>query len=335
MLILAIESSCDETSIALVENGRNVLSNIISSQIDIHKLYGGVVPEIASRNHVERIDNVFEEALAKAGKTMDDVDAIAVTYGAGLLGALIVGVNFAKGLALATGKPLIAVNHIRGHIAANYITHKDLEPPFVCLVVSGGHTALMEVKSYSSFKCLASTTDDAIGECFDKVARVCGLEYPGGPNISRLAKTGKTNIQFTAKPHRGDSFSYSGLKTAVINYVHRQTQNNQQINVADVCASFQMQAVEQVVSKAILECKNRKISRLAIAGGVSANELLRSRLQEECNKANIQFFAPQSVYCTDNAAMIGAMAYYMIKDKNLKPFSKSQASVLPSSTLPL
>ena len=200
MLILAIESSCDDTSVAVVENGRNVLALSISSQIDIHKLYGGVVPEIASRNHVESIDKVFEDCLEKSGKTMDDIDAIAVTYGAGLLGSLIVGVNFAKGLAMATNKPLIAVNHIRGHVAGNYITHPELEPPFVCLVVSGGHTCLLEARDYDNFRCLASTTDDAIGECFDKVARVCGLEYPGGPNISAQAEKGKATIKFVTKP---------------------------------------------------------------------------------------------------------------------------------------
>ena len=335
MLILAIESSCDDTSVALVENGRNCLACSISSQIDIHKLYGGVVPEIASRNHVLSIDKVYEDCLKKAGKTMDDVDAIAVTYGAGLLGSLIVGVNFAKGLALASGKPLVAVNHIRGHVAGNYITHPDLKPPFVCLVVSGGHTCLMDVKNYNSFKCLASTTDDAIGECFDKVARVCGLDYPGGPNISRQAQNGKATIKFVAKPHRGDSFSYSGLKTAVINFCHKEKQAGRKLNVPDICASFQTEAVEQVVEKSIAECLKRGSRKLAIAGGVSANKLLRERLEEECKKRGIQFFAPLPLYSTDNAAMIGSIAYFMVKGKKLEPFNKKQAMIAPTSTLPL
>ena len=310
------------------------MSNEISSQIDIHKLYGGVVPEIASRNHVERIDGVYSEALAKAGKTIDDVDAIAVTYGAGLLGALIVGVNFAKGLALATNKPLIAVNHIHGHIAANYLSHPHLKPPFVCLVVSGGHTALLEVKSYTKIKCLASTTDDAIGECFDKVARVCGLEYPGGPNVSRLAKEGNPNIKFVAKSHRGDSFSYSGLKTAVINYVHKQKQAGNKIPVADICASFQNEAIMQVVERAVSECKKRGNKKLAIAGGVSANVLLRQKLEEECKKNEIEFFSPKSEYCTDNAAMIGSMAYYQIGG-SLQGASANMSKIVPTSSIPL
>ena len=335
MLILAIESSCDDTSVAVVENGRNVLALSISSQIDIHKLYGGVVPEIASRNHVESIDKVFEDCLKKSGKTMDDIDAIAVTYGAGLLGSLIVGVNFAKGLALATNKPLIAVNHIRGHVAGNYITHKDLEPPFVCLVVSGGHTCLLDARGYDNFKCIASTTDDAIGECFDKVARVCGLEYPGGPNISAQAEKGKATIRFVAKPTRKDSFSYSGLKTAVINYCHKETQNGRPLNVPDICASFEEEAVAQVVEKSISECIKRKAKKFAIAGGVSANKKLREKLESECKKNGIEFFAPKPIYSTDNAAMIGSMAYYLVKDKKLNGFTKEMAKIEPSSTLPL
>ena len=336
MLILAIESSCDETSVAIVEDGRKVLSNIISSQIDIHKKFGGVVPEIASRNHVLNIDEVYNRALKTANKTIDEIDAIAVTYGAGLLGSLIVGVNFAKGLAFAVNKPLIAVNHIYGHIAANYITHQNLKPPFICLVVSGGHTALMEVKSYLKIKCLASTTDDAIGECFDKVARVCGLEYPGGPNVSKMASQGVANIKFTAKPHRGDSFSYSGLKTAVINYLHKQKQANVNVNIADVCASFQNEAVMQVVEKSINECLKRGYKNLAIAGGVSANLLLRDKLKQECEKNNINFFAPDIKYCTDNAAMIGAMAYYQfIAEKQKNKFSKKHAKIIPQSNIEL
>lgn len=335
MLILSIESSCDETSVAVVKDGREVLSNVISSQIDIHKLYGGVVPEIASRNHVLRIDSVYNEALNRAGKTIDDIDAVAVTYGAGLLGALIVGVNFAKGLALAADKPLIPVNHIWGHIAGNYLSHPELKPPFICLVVSGGHTALLEVKDYTKIKCITSTTDDAIGECFDKVARVCGLEYPGGPNVERMAKTGSPNIKFVARPHRGDSFSYSGLKTAVINYVHKETQAGRPLNVPDICASFITEAVEQVVESSIKECKRRGVKTLCIAGGVSASTPLRTRLEEESKPAGIQFFAPKGEYCTDNAAMIGSMAYFLVKDKKLNGFLAKDAAVAPTSTLPL
>jgi len=335
MLILAIESSCDDTSCALVEDGRKVLSLSISSQIDIHKLYGGVVPEIASRNHVLNIDKVYEDCMQKAGKTINDIDAIAVTYGAGLLGALIVGVNFAKGLAISSNKPLIAVNHIRGHVAGNYITHTNLKPPFICLIVSGGHTCLMEVKNYNNFKCIASTTDDAIGECFDKVARVCGLEYPGGPNISAQAKKGEANITFVAKAHKGDTFSYSGLKTAVINYCHKEAQAGRPLNVPNICASFEKEAIFQVVEKSISECKKHRCNKFAIAGGVSANEELRTRLEEECKKNGIEFFAPKPIYSTDNAAMIGSIAYYLVKGKKLNGFTKDMAKIEPLSTLPL
>ena len=261
ILILGIESSCDETSVAVVKNGREVLSNVISSQIDIHKLYGGVVPEIASRNHVKNIDAVYNEALEKAGVTLDDIDAIAVTYGAGLLGALIVGVNFAKALAYSSGKPLVAVNHIEGHIAANYIAHGELKPPFACLIVSGGHTALVKMESYTKRKLIGTTTDDAIGEAFDKVARECGLEYPGGPNVQAQASLGTAKIKFTHMDfEKGDdfNFSYSGLKTAVINHIHNQRQRGETVSVPDICASFQSEAVAQVVSKTIRASKKYK-----------------------------------------------------------------------------
>ncbi len=334
MIVLAIESSCDETAVAVVEDGFRVLSSVISSQIDIHKLYGGVVPEIASRNHVERIDAVFKEALSKAGIKKSQIDAVAVTYGAGLLGALIVGVNFAKGLAMALNKPLIPVNHIHAHIAANYISTK-LVPPFLCLVVSGGHTALMEVKDYTKPKAIVSTTDDAIGECFDKVARVCGLDYPGGPNVSKLAKLGNPNIKFVLKPHKSKSFSYSGLKTAVINYVHKLQQKNEKVVVEDICASFQKEAIEQIVSISISECKQRNIKKLAIAGGVSANELLRTELQKQCILNNIEFFAPNLSYCTDNAAMVGALAYFLFKNQQTSNFERNQSKIAPVSTIAL
>ena len=313
ILILGIESSCDETSVSVVKNGREVLSMVTNTQIDIHKLYGGVVPEIASRNHVMNIDTVYNEALKQANVTIDDIDAIAVTYGAGLLGALIVGVNFAKGLAYATGKPLIAVNHIEGHISANYIAHKDLEPPFVCLIVSGGHTALVEMKSYTERKLIGTTTDDAIGESFDKVARECGLEYPGGPNIQKQAKLGKANIRFTnmlKEKIKDFNFSYSGLKTAVINYIHNEKQRGNEINVPDICASFQDEAVAQVVMKSIYAVEKFGYDKIVLAGGVSANEKLRTEMDKAAEKINAKVYYPPINLCTDNAAMIASAGYY-------------------------
>ncbi len=333
--ILGIESSCDETSVAVVKNGREVLSNVISSQIDIHKLYGGVVPEIASRNHVLRIDEVLSEALTKAGKTMANIDAIAVTYGAGLLGALIVGVNFAKALSYKYKKPLIAVNHIEGHIAANYIAHKDLQPPFACLIVSGGHTALCEMTSYTTRKLIGTTTDDAIGEAFDKVARECGLEYPGGPNVDRLAKEGQKNINFITKPHeklKDYNFSYSGLKTAVINYLHNKHQRGEQVNIADVCRSFEEEAVDQVVQKSIAACKKYGLKTLVLAGGVSANSFLREKATAEGKQWGIDVKFPPIVLCTDNAAMIASAGYFcFVENKNLA----SNLTLAPSATVRL
>ena len=313
ILILGIESSCDETSVAVVKNGREVLSNVINTQIDIHKLYGGVVPEIASRNHVMNIDGVYEKALEDAGVTIDDIDAIAVTYGAGLLGALIVGVNFAKGLAYATGKPLIAVNHIEGHICANYIAHAELEPPFCCLIVSGGHTALVEMESYTDRKLIGTTTDDAIGEAFDKVARECGLFYPGGPNVQKQAESGKANIKFTNmdKEKITDfNFSYSGLKTAVINYIHNHKQKGEEISVPDICASFQSEAVEQVVKKSIFALKKFGYDKIVLAGGVSANLHLREEMEKQASKIGAKVFYPPLKLCTDNAAMIASAGYF-------------------------
>ena len=313
ILILGIESSCDETSVAVVKNGREVLSMVTNTQIDIHKLYGGVVPEIASRNHVMNIDGVYEEALKQAGVTIDDIDAIAVTYGAGLLGALIVGVNFAKALAYATGKPLIAVNHIEGHIAANYIAHKNLEPPFACLIVSGGHTALVEMKDYVTRKLIGTTTDDAIGEAFDKVARECGLEYPGGPNVQKQAMQGNVVMKFTnmwKEKVKDYNFSYSGLKTAVINHLHNEKQRGNEISVPDICASFQDEAVWQVVNKSILALKEFGYDKIALAGGVSANLHLRQKMDEETEKIGAKVFYPPITLCTDNAAMIASAGYY-------------------------
>lgn len=311
VLILGIESSCDDTSVAIVKNGREVLSNVISSQIDIHKLYGGVVPEIASRNHTKNIQYCLDEALRQANVTLDDITAIAVTYGAGLLGALIVGVSFAKALSYASGKPLYAVNHIEGHISANFIAHKDLEPPFLCLVVSGGHTALFEMKSHTEKKLIATTTDDAIGEAFDKVARECGLEYPGGPNVQREALKGKPIIKFVKNDYTNlESFSYSGLKTAVINYIHNKKQRGEEISVPDICASFQDQATEQLAVKCVEEAKRTGYKTLILAGGVSANLALREKLEKRLSEIGVKVFYPPLKLCTDNAAMIASQGYY-------------------------
>lgn len=312
ILVLGIESSCDETSISVVRDGREVLSNVISSQIDIHKLYGGVVPEIASRNHVKNINAVYRQALADAGVTLNDIDVIAVTYGAGLLGALVVGVNFAKALAYASGKPLIAVNHIDGHIAGNYLTYPDLKPPFVCLVVSGGHTALFDMPTYTEKHLLGTTHDDAIGEAFDKVARECDLTYPGGPNVQKAAQTGAPNIKLIHKPsYKTDfNFSYSGLKTAVINYIHNKKQKGEKVNYADVCASFQEEATDQVAIKAINAAAKSSAKKLVISGGVSANLRLREKLDALALEAGVKVFYPELKLCTDNAAMIASAGYY-------------------------
>ncbi len=333
--ILGIESSCDDTGVAIVKNGRQVLSNVIASQIDIHKLYGGVVPEIASRNHVMNIDGALSQALDEANITLKDIDAIAVTYGAGLLGALIVGVNFAKALAFATGKPLIAVNHIQGHVSANYIASQTLQPPFLCLIVSGGHTALIEQTSYTTHKLLGTTSDDAVGEAFDKVARECGLEYPGGPNIERLAKQGKACIKFVNNPHpkhENLNFSYSGLKTAVINYLHNRAQRGEEVNIADVCASFQSEAVEQLVTKTIDACKLTGHKKIVLAGGVSASEHLRVAMINAASKIGAEVYFPPKKLCTDNAAMIAAMGYYQFVAGNILPDPKA---LEPQSVLPL
>ena len=311
--ILGIESSCDDTSMSVVKNGREVVSLVISSQIDIHKIYGGVVPEIASRNHVLSLDAVFAETMKKAGISIDDIDAVAVTYGAGLLGSLIVGVNFAKGLAFSCKKPLICVNHIEGHIAANYISHKELEPPFACLVVSGGHTALVCKKDYITREVVGSTTDDAVGEAFDKVARELGLDYPGGPNIQREAEKGEANIKFVTKPHEkfaDYNFSYSGLKTAVINFIHNAKQRGEKVSTPDVAASFQKEAVDQLVQKSIHLLKEKKLDKIVLAGGVSANKLLRTQMENETRKIGAKVFFPELVLCTDNAAMIASAGYY-------------------------
>lgn len=313
ILILAIESSCDETAAAVIKNGREVLSNIISSQIDIHTLYGGVVPEIASRKHVENINPVIKQALEQAEVTMEEIDAIGVTYGPGLVGALLVGVAEAKAIAFALEKPLVGVHHIEGHISANYIANADLEPPFICLVVSGGHTHLVVVNDYGEYEVIGKTRDDAAGEAFDKVARAIGLGYPGGPKIDKLAKEGNKNaIDFPRAIVAGAplDFSFSGLKSAVLNYINTCKMKNIEYNRADIAASFQNAVVDVLVSHALNACEQRGIHKLAIAGGVAANSAIRNSLQEECEKKKIDFYCPPNILCTDNAAMIGAAAYY-------------------------
>ena len=333
ILILGIESSCDETSVAVVKNGREVLSMVTNTQIDIHKLYGGVVPEIASRNHVMNIDTVYLEALAKAGVTIDDIDAIAVTYGAGLLGALIVGVNFAKALAYSTGKPLIAVNHIEGHIAANYIAHKELKPPFACLIVSGGHTALVEMESYTKRKLVGTTTDDAIGEAFDKVARVLGLQYPGGPNIERLAQTGKNVVPMPKmlKGNGGYNFSYSGLKTAVLNYCHTKSQKGEEYSKADVACSFQSAALDILVEKTVQGAKEKGVTTVTAGGGVVANGYLREALTTACQKAGLKLVLPEKRYCTDNATMIAAEGLLQYRMGNFAAMDVNAKASIPLS----
>ena len=327
VLILAFETSCDETSIAVIKNGREVLSNVVSTQIEIHARFGGVVPEVASRNHTMAILNVLEESLSRANVTLLDIDAIAVTYGAGLIGALMVGVNFAKALAYSNDLPLIAVNHIKGHIAASYLSFKQLEPPFMCLVVSGGHTAILKVTDYINHTKIGSTLDDAVGEAYDKVARILGLGYPGGPVVDKLAKEGKANIQFIARDKlaKTNDFSYSGLKTAVINYVHKLKQNNEPIIIEDICASFQVAAIDVLVEKVIRSAKKHKLNRIVLAGGVAANSYLRERIDLRCKEEGVTAYYPTKAMCTDNAAMIGAQAYYNlinnvgIADLNLTP----------------
>lgn len=312
VILLGIESSCDETSAAVVKNGRECLSNVISSQIEIHRRFGGVVPEIAGRNHLLAVMPVIDEALKKAGVKKEELDAVAVTYGAGLIGCLLVGVSAAKAFAYAINKPLVKVNHIEGHIAANFIAFPELKPPFLSLVASGGHTSIIEVGDYSVFKPVSATMDDAIGEAFDKVARILGLPYPGGPEIDKRAKVGNANIKFCPNLHsRGDhAYSFSGLKTAVVNYVHNLRQKGEPVPVDDVCASFTAEAVGYLVDTFVSAAKERKITKAALAGGVAANSYLRAHLAEACENAGIKLFVPPPVLCTDNAAMIAARGYY-------------------------
>lgn len=329
---MAIETSCDETSVALVADGREVLSNVVSSQISVHQVFGGVVPEIASRHHLDNINGVYEMAMKEAGLTLDEVDLIGVTYGPGLVGALLIGLATAKGLSFVSKKPLVGVHHIQGHIAANYIEHKDLTPPFLALVVSGGHTHLIDVKDYQEFEVLGRTRDDAAGEAFDKVARVLGLGYPGGPLIDKAAKAGDPHrIEFKRVLLEKDSldFSFSGLKTGVLNAIHTMRQRGEEIPVADVAAGFQLAVMDVLVTKAMIAAARTRRTKLVLAGGVAANSLLRSMLQEACEKAGIALYCPSLDLCTDNAAMIGSAAYYKFKAGNQDDLTLDAIPSLP------
>ena len=316
VVVLAFESSCDDTCVAIVKNGKEVLASAISSQIDIHARFGGVVPEVASRNHLLSISNMLQTVLHDSGFNFNDIDAIAVTYGAGLMGALMVSVAYAKSLAYALQLPLIKVNHIKAHVSANYLEHKDLKPPFASLIVSGGHTALVNVKDYVNNELVATTHDDAIGEAFDKVAKVLGLGYPGGPKVEKAALNGEANIKFINKPTSGHfetSFSFSGLKSAVINYLHKKEQAHEEVCVEDVCASFQKEAVDIVSKTCIDYCVKKKLDKLVMAGGVACNKALRKALEEGGKEFGIQILYPTPLLCTDNAMMVGAEAYNLIK----------------------
>lgn len=311
--ILAIESSCDETAAAVVVNGREVRSNVISSQIALHTLYGGVVPEIASRKHIEKINQVITQALEDADTTLEEIDAIGVTYGPGLVGALLVGVAEAKAIAYAAKKPLVGVHHIEGHICANYIENKELEPPFLCLVASGGHTHLVKVADYGKYEIIGRTRDDAAGEAFDKVARAIGLGYPGGPKIEKKAKEGNDKAIVFPKAKVAENpydFSFSGLKSAVLNYINGCKMKRQEINEADIAASFQKAVIDVLVEHAVHAAKEYRIDKFAIAGGVASNQTLREAMEKACKERGIQFYHPSSIFCTDNAAMIGSAAYY-------------------------
>ena len=331
MKILAIESSCDETAAAVVEDGINVITNIINTQIDTHKRYGGVVPEIASRMHIENITGVIDKALSDAGLTFEDIDAIAVTYGPGLVGALLVGVSTAKGLSFALGKPLIPVHHIKGHICANYIANPDFKPPFVCLVASGGHSHIVHVKDYNTYEVLAKTCDDAAGEAFDKVSRVLGLGYPGGPAIQKAAEEGNPDAIRFPRVNMGEDgfdFSFSGVKTAVINYIHNAEQKGEEVNKADVAASFQ-EAVVDVLSGHLIDCaKKCGVEKIALAGGVASNAPLRRRIEERAKANGFEFNCPPPILCTDNGAMIGCAAYYAYKNGEIaEPYLNAEASL--------
>ena len=332
MKILSIESSCDETAAAVVENGREVLSSVVASQVEEHKLYGGVVPEIASRRHAEAINPVVTQALSDANASLSDIDAIAVTYAPGLIGALLVGVNFAKGLSLATGLPLVPVHHLRSHIAANYIAHKELKPPFLCLVVSGGHSHIVMVEDYTKMKVIGKTRDDAAGEAFDKAARTMGMPYPGGIMLDKVAENGNKDAFTLPRPKVNDApydFSFSGLKTAVINLIHNAKQKGNELPVADLSASFRWAVVDCLVTNFLKAAEDLGVNTLVTAGGVSANSLLRSRLTEECNKKGYKLYMPPKELCGDNAAMVGAQGYYEYLNNNLADMSLNATATLP------
>lgn len=323
IVTLAIETSCDETSVAILRNGREVLANIISSQIEIHKQFGGVVPEVASRKHIESINPIIQEALDEAGMTFQDIDIVGVTRGPGLVGALLVGISSAKALAYGMKKPLVGVNHIQGHVCANFIEHQDLEPPFIGLIVSGGHSYLVHAKDYTDFELIGRTRDDAAGEAFDKVARAMGLDYPGGPLIDKLAKEGDpAAIDFprVMLEKKSYDFSFSGLKTAVLNYLNQKEQKNEAYKVEDVAASFQQAVIDVLVTKAIRLAKEKKLDKIVISGGVAANQGLRDLMEAEAKKEGIEIFYPSRVLCTDNAAMIASCAYYNYIKGNTSDF---------------
>lgn len=317
-VILAIESSCDETAASVIA-GEKILSDVVASQIDIHKRFGGVVPEIASRNHAVTIPNIVEEAMSKAGKTLEEIDLIAVTYGAGLQGALLIGVSFAKALSYAAQIPLVAINHIRGHIAVNYLIYPEIEFPYLCLVVSGGNSAIIYVKNHTEFEILGETQDDACGECFDKVARVLGLPYPGGPEIEKIAQKGNANIVFPSPAYDSTSinFSFSGLKTAVINYIHKNKQNAKEVNVNDVAASFQEVVFSGIVENLTKCYKIKKVNGIVLSGGVASNLALREKIREAFEKENVKVYYPPLKYCTDNAVMIAGETYALIKNRSI------------------
>ena len=333
VLILGIETSCDETAAAVVKNGKEVLSNVISSQVALHAEFGGVVPEIASRNHLEKIDEVIRLAIKEAGISMQELTAISVTVGPGLVGALLVGVSEAKALAFALGKPLVPVHHIEGHIAANFISNPECEPPFVCLVASGGHSHLLLVEDYGKIRIYGRTRDDAAGEAFDKVARAVGLGYPGGPKLEKMAKEGNPHAYHFPTAKMEDApydFSFSGVKSAVLNEMNRKKMLGEEVRVADLCASFQENVTEVLSEKAIALCKELHINRLSIAGGVAANGKLREKMEEKAKQEGMEFFCPKLILCTDNAAMIAAAAYHEWKKGN---FAGHDVNAYPSLSL--
>ena len=332
MKILAIESSCDETAAAVVEDGRRVLSNIIASQVEEHKIYGGVVPEIASRRHTEAISGVTQNALSQAGVTLDDIDAVAVTFAPGLIGALLVGVNFAKGLALSCNKPLIPVHHLRSHIAANYLEFADLKPPFLALLVSGGNSHIINVKDYTDFEVIGRTRDDAAGECFDKAARAMGMSYPGGVELDKIADSEKADKYTLPRPvvaGSGYDFSFSGLKTAVVNLIHNSEQRGEEVDVPALAGSLRRRVCDMLIENTLLAAERLGSQKLVLAGGVSANSELRARLQKECEKKGMEFYCPPLKYCGDNAAMVGAQAYFEYQKGNLGGTDLNATATLP------